>query len=195
MGNWEWDVREYRTWSSDETIRLFDQDPETFEGGISEFLESVHPDDKVPLRDALRRALKGEPLVFEHRIVLPDGGHRTVKVCSLTIKDEDGRTVYMSGTVQDVTERRQAKIKSRESERRYRDVVENGSALIVRFLPDATLTFVNVAYAMQQRMPPRDLVGRNISEFKVGEDKAAFLAYLATFCLTSAPMGHIEEFS
>jgi PAS domain S-box-containing protein len=47
----------------------------------------------------------------------------------------------------------------RESEARYRSVVESQTELICRYLPDTTLTFVNDAYCSYFRKTQEDLIG------------------------------------
>jgi hypothetical protein len=47
----------------------------------------------------------------------------------------------------DITERKRVEEALRESEERYREVVESQTGLVCRFLPDTTLTFVNAAIA------------------------------------------------
>ena len=49
----------------------------------------------------------------------------------------------------------------RESEERYRAVVEHQTELVCRFLPDTTLTFVNPAYARYFGKAPEEMVGRS----------------------------------
>lgn len=49
-------------------------------------------------------------------------------------------------TMVDITDRKQAEEKLRQSEARYRAVVENQTEFIVRWKPDGTRTFVNEAY-------------------------------------------------
>jgi len=55
--------------------------------------------------------------------------------------------------------RRRVEEALRESEARYRDVVETQTELICRCLPDTTLTFVNDAYCRFWRKRREDLVG------------------------------------
>jgi PAS domain S-box-containing protein len=49
----------------------------------------------------------------------------------------------------------------RESEARYRAIVEDQSELICRFLPNCTLTFVNKAYGRYFDSTPEQLIGQN----------------------------------
>jgi PAS domain S-box-containing protein len=56
-------------------------------------------------------------------------------------------------------QRRRAERALRESQDRYRNVVETQTELICRFLPDTTLTFVNDAYCRFWRKTPQELLG------------------------------------
>ena len=61
-------------------------------------------------------------------------------------------------------ERRQAEESLRESEERYRSVVESQTELICRYLPDTTLTFVNDAYCRYFGKTWEDLTGTKFLE-------------------------------
>ena len=67
--------------------------------------------------------------------------------------------VYI-GSATDITERRQQEAALKRSEARYRDVVESQIAFVCRFLPDATLTFVNSAYCRFLGKPRARVVRR-----------------------------------
>ena len=60
-------------------------------------------------------------------------------------------------------ERKQITEKLRQSEARYRAIVEDQTELICRFLPDGTLTFVNQAYCRYWQKKPEELLGQNFS--------------------------------
>ena len=70
-------------------------------------------------------------------------------------------------------ERKQITEKLRQSEARYRGIVEDQTELICRFLPDGTLTFVNQAYCRYFQKTSEELLGRN---FKISILGTSFLA-------------------
>ena len=69
--------------------------------------------------------------------------------------------------------RRHAERAARDSEERYRHVVEAQTDLIVRFLPDNTLTFVNDAYCRYRGKPANALLGTRIVEKVSGAARQA----------------------
>jgi PAS domain S-box-containing protein len=75
--------------------------------------------------------------------------------------------------------RRLAEESLRESEERYRDVVETQTELICRYLPDTTLTFVNDAYCRYFGRSPDQLVGRPFVELIPESERAAALEHIA----------------
>ena len=69
----------------------------------------------------------------------------------------------------------------RESEERYRTLVEGQPDPICQFLPDTTLTFVNRAYADFYNCEPEELIGKRWLDFAVRDERPRFLEELASF--------------
>lgn len=65
----------------------------------------------------------------------------------------------------EIDERKRAEQEIRNSEKRYRDFVEDMPAMICRFLPDGTLTFVNGAYCAYFNRQREELLGENFFQF------------------------------
>jgi diguanylate cyclase (GGDEF)-like protein/PAS domain S-box-containing protein len=76
-----------------------------------------------------------------------------------------------------VLERSQYDLK--DSEARYRAIVESQSELICRFLPDGTLTFVNEAYCEYFNAPREKLLNQNFLPLLSDEERAVTLASIA----------------
>jgi PAS domain S-box-containing protein len=79
-----------------------------------------------------------------------------------------------------VAERRVKEQALRDSEARYRGVVEDQTELICRFLPDGTFTFVNGAYCRYFQCSPDELLGRTFWAFMPPEGHEEARAFLAS---------------
>lgn len=88
-------------------------------------------------------------------------------------KDAEGRYIELLPSVVEkalqqrlaTDGREEAEQRRRDSERGYRELVEDMPALICRFLPDGTLTFVNKAYCAYFQKGYEELVGKNFFQF------------------------------
>jgi signal transduction histidine kinase len=65
----------------------------------------VHPDDREPVEETVRRALAdASPFDFEHRVPLTDGRVRWIASRGRVITDEGGAPVRMVGTAQEIVD-------------------------------------------------------------------------------------------
>ena len=134
VGSWEWNVTEGTAEWSEETYRVLG-----VTGGdrltYSLFLERVHPQDRERVMEAREGALRGEhPFELDHRVVLPDGSERVIHDRAEVRFDGDGRPIRMVGTVQDITERKQAEEALRESLERVSRGDEQRRRLLARLV-------------------------------------------------------------
>ncbi|OGA74405.1 MAG: hypothetical protein A3G81_14285 [Betaproteobacteria bacterium RIFCSPLOWO2_12_FULL_65_14] len=92
----------------------------------SELVELVHPDDRAPAVTSYIAALKGEAAyVADHRVRTENGGWRWLhSTGQVTERDANGRATRMSGIVADIDDRKRAEEALRETEQRYRALVE-----------------------------------------------------------------------
>jgi PAS domain S-box-containing protein len=108
LGNWEWDIVNNTTFWSDETYRIFGHSPQQFAGTYEAFLDSVHPGDREYVKESVRKALEEKMnYSIDHRIVLPDRSVRIVHEQAEVEFGPDNTPLKMSGTVQDITERKE----------------------------------------------------------------------------------------
>jgi PAS domain S-box-containing protein len=115
IGSWDWDV-ENNHWScSDEMYRLLGL-PKEYPGDIQDyFLKAIHPDD-WPEVDIQRKQLlaSGNSFETEHRIVKSDSKVRYVHIKVEVAGRKNGQPLFISGTMQDITERKLAELKLQE---------------------------------------------------------------------------------
>jgi len=112
LGSWDWNIEKDELEWSNEVYRIFGLEPEESDATYDAFLASVHPDDRADVTDAVERALEkpGEGYNIEHRIERPDSSVRTVHQLGEVQFNDDDKPVHMTGTIQDITERKAAEI-------------------------------------------------------------------------------------
>ncbi|MBL8443057.1 MAG: PAS domain S-box protein, partial [Zoogloeaceae bacterium] len=105
IGSWTFDPHSDALSWSQETCRMFGL--ETREGlSFADFMSFVHPDDRKAVEAAWERGLKTGHYEIEHRI--RQGGQTEWVLERAEInRDADGRIIQVTGTVQNITERRQ----------------------------------------------------------------------------------------
>jgi PAS domain S-box-containing protein len=121
IGSWEWHTGPNQVLWTPELFRIFGLDRADFEGTYESYLEHVHPDDKERVVKVIESAFsEREPFDFEHRIVRPDGETRYLSSSGRVFVGYTGDVERMSGTCQDVTERKlyEHALKEREGELR-----------------------------------------------------------------------------
>ncbi|WP_373054689.1 PAS domain S-box protein [Thioalkalivibrio sp.] len=147
VGSWEWDrIHDLSHWS-DEMFRIAGRAPQTFTVTLQSALEVVHPEDRERVRTLAQGAIEtGEGFVDEHRIVQPDGSERVVTSRAEAVKGAGGEVVALRGTWLDITERKRMEEALRESEARFRKVVELVPDILYRMvLPGYRAEFVSPA--------------------------------------------------
>ena len=84
---------------------------------------------------------------FETRFYKKDGSVIRARLDLDCIKDAQGRTVCVQGTVQDITKTREAEESLREAEEKYRNIYENAVEGIFQTTPDGRIISANPAFA------------------------------------------------
>ena len=94
-------------------------------------------------------------------------------------RDSQGKTLYYDGTVEDITERIQAEAALRESEEKYRNLVESISDVIYAIDGNGTITYVSPVVKNVFGYEPDELVGRNFLELVHKEDQGLLMTRLS----------------
>jgi len=120
VGSWELDLLKNELTWSDEIYRIFGLPPQEFGATYEAFLDAVHPDDRDYVNSSYTCSVERDvPYDIMHRIVRKSNGEvRYVHEKCEHTRDASGRIVKSVGTVQDITELKQAEeaLRQRESE-------------------------------------------------------------------------------
>lgn len=119
LGCWDWDLKTNKQIWSNETYRIFGLDS-GIEPSRELFENLIHPDDLARTQAATQEGIeRGVDFNFEFRIVLPNGVERYISTHVGIKSDDDGNSIRLLGTNQDVTE--QKKIEMRIIHQAYHD--------------------------------------------------------------------------
>jgi formate hydrogenlyase transcriptional activator len=127
---------------SEETFRIFQYDPTTTPT-VDVILQRVHPEEAAFVRQTIERASwDGKDFDFEHRLRMPDGSVKHLRVVGRPSKDESGSLEFV-GAVMDVSERKQAEEKIREQEVELRQILDVAPQHLVVLGSDGSRLYIN----------------------------------------------------
>jgi PAS domain S-box-containing protein len=133
----------------------------------------------------------GRTVEIEQVFPQQDNPH-TYMTLKFLIYDANDASCAIGGIATDITGRKRDEEALRESEARYRAIVENQTEFICRFRPDGTLTYVNDAYCRFFGKRYEELIRRNFLAFLLPEDREAIRVHLASFT-TEQPVARIKH--
>jgi PAS domain S-box-containing protein len=138
------------------------------------YMKLIHAQDGERILKALDRMAEGQGFDEEFRIVCPNGKVKWLRSIASPVKDETGRIATFVGTAQDVTVRKEMEANLRESEDRYRDLVEHSTDLICTHTLDGRLLSVNELPAKVLGYTKEELLNRPMSDLLLPEARAEF---------------------
>jgi diguanylate cyclase (GGDEF)-like protein/PAS domain S-box-containing protein len=119
LGSWEIDAANRKVvFCSDEVYRMYGIPKGQKDIDISILERYVHPEDRSILRDISNKPPAEQSAHFELRVVRPDGSVLYVDNLVIITLGEDGKPVYIHGTSQDITGKKELQKEAEKAQKR-----------------------------------------------------------------------------
>ncbi|MEM9005255.1 MAG: PAS domain S-box protein [Cyanobacteria bacterium P01_F01_bin.86] len=141
---------------------LYEMEPEEILQHARSPWEIVHPDDVDFLASTIQQSAETlQPLVVEHRFIVPKGGLRWGQNIARPQRQDNGDVVW-EGVSFDITDRKTAELALQASEAKYQRITESVPGVIYRYVlhPDGRDEFTYMSPQVQQlyELAPDDVL-------------------------------------
>ena len=156
LGVWEWNRARDEVYCTPDCLRIWGTREARISGEV--FRQRLHPEDRARVLAEYQAAVEtGQEFAREYRIVRPDQQVRWISDRGHIRYEADGTVASVVGTVQDITERKQADaglhLQSAALEAAANAIVITDRA--------GTIEWVNSAFARQTGFTAAEAIGRN----------------------------------
>ncbi|MBA4054087.1 MAG: hypothetical protein C0490_05185 [Marivirga sp.] len=134
MGIWEWDLKTNEVHWTHNVHKIFGTTEREFKGDYDDYIKRIHPDDKQSLERAIENTVKRFKNYFiQHRVILKNNQIRWIEAIGNVILNKKGQPVKLTGTVQDITDKKQNEIEKEDWKIRYELLAEASGQVIYDF--------------------------------------------------------------
>jgi PAS domain S-box-containing protein len=157
-GSFGWNVLTGEIYWSDETFRIFEYEPAT-RLTLERVMLRTHPEDRARVRQVIDgAAAERSDFDFEHRLQLPDGAVKFVRVVAHPSQDDQAGGLEFVGAVTDITARKSSEEALRESEERFRTMADTlHEAIWIRALAPEKALYLSPSFERIWGVPLEEL--------------------------------------
>lgn len=193
-GIWDWNILTNDEYFSPRWCEIlgYDFDDSSLPHTYQAWAERIYPDHYDHVMEALKAHLeKNEPYDVEYLHKHKSGQYRWQKSIGQALFNEEGKPVRMVGSISDITERKNAEERMKESEEKYRSLVEQASDAIFINDQDGNLLDANSKACEMLGYSRNELRTMKVSDFYLPNELA--VKPLMINELVSGKTTHVER--
>ena len=192
LGSWSWTKDTgVLTWS-DEVYEMLGLDP-AHPLSIEEFSRLYAPGYFKRRMKANQQAMEtGKSYEMETSMIHADGTRRWLNTFCAAKYDADGKIIGLHGTVQDITDRKQAEEAIRISEDRYRSIIDTIADAYYEIDLAGNLRMFNDAFLKLNEYTREEMTGLNVKDYRSKENLADGLKIFKQVYKTGVPVSHMD---
>jgi len=159
---YEWDMRHSLQWFG-KIDKMLGYGPGKFPRTLDAWTDSIHPEDRKRVMAALQAHLDGRvPYAIEYRVQRKDGTYRWWAARGAVTRTPDGHPVRWVGTVTDITERKKAETKLKDSEEKWISLTGNTNDIIMMVDNKGVIRYINKTIPPYT---PEGTIGKSLYEY------------------------------
>lgn len=188
LGRWDWNLVTGELDWSEQTFSImgFAPDDPTYKS----WYNRLPPEDLEMVESSITQAQEHRTYFHcEYRLHHPDGSIHWILARGKTLYDGAARPVRMIGIVMDISDRKQLEVALRNSEERYRQIVETATEGIWILDANNATTFINPCMSEMLGYSDREMMGKSLFDLMDEEGKA-----IAAHMLERRRQGIVEQF-
>ncbi|KOP22790.1 histidine kinase, partial [Hapalosiphon sp. MRB220] len=194
IGSWEFDLSSQKISWSQITFHHWGLEPAKGEPSFAELLAKVHPQDQEVLQQNLEQAItKGIPYTFDLRILWPDGSIRYLDSRAEPVFNAQAEVIRLIGTSLDITERKQAEERLRESEERFRKAFDAAPIGVALVSPQGQFLKVNRSLCEIVGYTEAEMLHLTMTEITHPDDLEADLEFIQKLLANEIRVYQVEK--
>ena len=173
VGVWDWNLGTDEMYICRNLKGMLGYKNHEIDNHLDNWVELIHPDDLEHVMDEAKAVIEGTKPHYEveHRMVHKDGSIRWFVTGGSTIQGEAGKPSHMMGTNVCITERKKMEETLRESEERFRDLLDHIPGVSIQgYTADGIVRYWNKASEKVYGYSAEEAMGKNLADLIIPPD-------------------------
>ncbi len=183
LGVWAYDEARDELVCDAKICAIMGYPPPTLTLTQAAYQQLLHPEDRLLFNDTHHIPQDAGLSTVERRIIRPDGTLRWIEVCTYRKPNATGKLMGTVGTIRDITERKATEHALRQSEQRYRSLVENINEVVFQTNRQRELVYLSPYWTTLIGYSVEESLGKPSSYFYASAEDQAITKQIFSDCM------------